>query len=1101
MVSAADLKCYKTTNGLGGAITATQIPHATPNNLFSNVPNNERVLGEDYYQCCYFKNGHANEAMDNFKLWLSQKSSAQASQQNTPVIAFDGINDYVDLTNDATLWSQSLTKFSFSFWIYPTAGWDGNSRRVVNHGGTSANSFRVEMSGSTVGEIRFMLRDAVPTSFQANTDTLVLNQWNFIICVYDNSLVSDNAKIYVNGVLGDSQGDSNAAINGSFVLQLADSVDDFKGKMKGFKFWKNTALSQTDVDNLLDGLDILVPSPDYWLPMHEGTGNPTDKISGSKVGTLTNGAAWEYTEAKVTFPDTTIKWAFDPILNSIVFDGSNDYVDCTNDATLWSQSLTKFSFSFWIFPTLAWDGTGRRILNHGDNLGHGFSCLLSDLTTGRIQFRCKNSVGSNFDAFFDTFTINQLHHIVCVYDSNLVSANVKIYVDGVLGGTTANLTEILNRSSILTLADSTTDFKGNMKDFRWWTNTALTQQNITDLNNGNDSAVPRPDYHLKMDEGTGNPVDFISRTKTATLTNGAAWQTSAQIIPDKYTAPVGVTWKELGSEPETPDFLKLAAGASFPIWVWYHVNANALSRLDDSEIFSYALDIPQGGTGTGGGTGGTTGPGYHYSPYATMPANAVTVPHSSSLNLSGPWTLACWFRTTKDYTADLAGYLITKGDYLTETAGNNINYALLISTDVDPNNVLEVLFENSSGNNFYNVSGVKVNDGIWHLGVGTWDGNFTRIYVDGVLKNSENFSGQTPDINTRDLIIGGHEDFMTYQGDQDEVRIWNVALTGEEIQGLYNGIVPRTENIIYENLFGGSDTGTGGGGGTGGNPPPTPTNYKIAFASDWGCESETDDVIDLINDNGYDIIVSAGDNAYASASCFTNRFEDLEAAGKVYGFAYGNHEYSESGGISPYLSFFGHPRTYFTFKFQNFFFLIIDSNINMDPGSAQHNFILSELQRVQNDNTITWKAAIYHHPPYGSPSEHSYNDGESVEAFHSLFEQYGVQFILSAHNHNMQRSHQVVRNNSNPESPTVVDSSPPFVGNNHTVIEVISGAGGHDSPGSLYDLGNKPSFMAYQSNAYNGLWEMIASNNGNTLTCSFVDTDGNKYDTFVINAS
>ena len=72
MAGAADLKVYKTTNHLGGAITATQIFNATPNNLFQNVTRAEQIAGTDEYKCCFFKNT-STESMDNFKLWLTQK--------------------------------------------------------------------------------------------------------------------------------------------------------------------------------------------------------------------------------------------------------------------------------------------------------------------------------------------------------------------------------------------------------------------------------------------------------------------------------------------------------------------------------------------------------------------------------------------------------------------------------------------------------------------------------------------------------------------------------------------------------------------------------------------------------------------------------------------------------------------------------------------------------------------------------------------------------------------------------------------------------------------------------------------------------------------
>src|SRR5215510_7948773 len=134
-----------------------------------------------------------------------------------------------------------------------------------------------------------------------------------------------------------------------------------------------------------------------------------------------------------------------------------------------------------------------------------------------------------------------------------------------------------------------------------------------------------------------------------------------------------------------------------------------------------------------------------------------------------------------------------------------------------------------------------------------------------------------------------------------------------------------------------------GGGGGGGNPEPTIPNFKIAFIGDEGCEPETNDVIQLIQNNDYDYVWSAGDHAYASASCWTNRFTVLKPN---FNSAYGNHEYSESGGTSPYKTFFGHTLTYFTTKYQNIQFIVMDTNIDIDQGSAQNQKVLQWLNEA-----------------------------------------------------------------------------------------------------------------------------------------------------------
>jgi len=373
---------------------------------------------------------------------------------------------------------------------------------------------------------------------------------------------------------------------------------------------------------------------------------------------------------------------------------------------------------------------------------------------------------------------------------------------------------------------------------------------------------------------------------------------SVQTIADKYTSPIGVSWNSLEPEPAATNIGNLAAGSSFPMWLWLHVNANAVARLDDGGVFSFNFQIPQGGTGTGGSGGGTGGTG----------------------------------------------------------------------------------------------------------------------------------------------------------------------------------------------------------GGTGGNPPPANTDFKVAVAGDWGCENATDDVLALINSQAYDFVVGVGDNAYASASCWTSKFKALKDSGK-FDSGYGNHEYEESGGIAPYKTFFGHNLTYFTHKFQNILFLFIDSNINMDPGSAQHNFILNALQQAANDNTITWKVGIIHHPWFGSSSQHTYNSGSSVQAFHQLFIDNKVSIVCTGHNHNFQRTFQVSYNAGSPTNPTVVDNTSPYAKTTAVLIHVITGTGGHDSGSSLYSLGSQPSFQAYQNRTHNGVWEMVASNNAQTLTCQFRDINGDVFDTFTITAT
>lgn len=59
------LKFFKTTNGLGGAVTAAESISATLNDIFDRFTGKETTDGGVFYACVYLKNDHAtDEAVD-----------------------------------------------------------------------------------------------------------------------------------------------------------------------------------------------------------------------------------------------------------------------------------------------------------------------------------------------------------------------------------------------------------------------------------------------------------------------------------------------------------------------------------------------------------------------------------------------------------------------------------------------------------------------------------------------------------------------------------------------------------------------------------------------------------------------------------------------------------------------------------------------------------------------------------------------------------------------------------------------------------------------------------------------------------------------------
>ena len=93
-----------------------------------------------------------------------------------------------------------------------------------------------------------------------------------------------------------------------------------------------------------------------------------------------------------------------------------------------------------------------------------------------------------------------------------------------------------------------------------------------------------------------------------------------------------------------------------------------------------------------------------------------------------------------------------------------------------------------AGKGDYFTSGLSttiVSDGRWHHIAGQVAQNVWRIYVDGVLENSNTYAYSGGDLRTPEPMTIGTYTYLTnfyFQGDLDEVRVWRTARTAADIQ-------------------------------------------------------------------------------------------------------------------------------------------------------------------------------------------------------------------------------------------------------------------------------------------------------------------------------
>jgi hypothetical protein len=92
---------------------------------------------------------------------------------------------------------------------------------------------------------------------------------------------------------------------------------------------------------------------------------------------------------------------------------------------------------------------------------------------------------------------------------------------------------------------------------------------------------------------------------------------------------------------------------------------------------------------------------------------------------------------------------------------------------------------------------INIIDGTWHHLVGVYNGTSQIIYLDGVLRASANVALGNIAGGTANNYIGARYNLVTavmLKGSVDEARVYNVALSAEEIKQLY-----RMGWTIYNN--------------------------------------------------------------------------------------------------------------------------------------------------------------------------------------------------------------------------------------------------------------------------------------------------------------
>jgi acid phosphatase type 7 len=159
----------------------------------------------------------------------------------------------------------------------------------------------------------------------------------------------------------------------------------------------------------------------------------------------------------------------------------------------------------------------------------------------------------------------------------------------------------------------------------------------------------------------------------------------------------------------------------------------------------------------------------------------------------------------------------------------------------------------------------------------------------------------------------------------------------------------------------------------------------------------------------------------------------------------GNHEANHAN----YYKYFALPKPefYYTFRYNNAQFFVIDTNKSPKPGDEQYQW----LERALLASKATWKICYHHHPCYSSDSDDYGNTWKDTSKLTDpraqhlipLYEKYGVDLVMNGHIHLYERTHPIRQGK--------VDSD-------RGIVHITSGGGG----GRLEDFQPTSAFFKNQ---------------------------------------
>ncbi|WBB68621.1 DNRLRE domain-containing protein [Micromonospora sp. WMMD812] len=190
---------------------------------------------------------------------------------------------------------------------------------------------------------------------------------------------------------------------------------------------------------------------------------------------------------------------------------------------------------------------------------------------------------------------------------------------------------------------------------------------------------------------------------------------------------------------------------------------------------------------------------------------------------------------------------------------------------------------------------------------------------------------------------------------------------------------------------------------TGTTPPPSGDPVLVG-AGDIANSGSGDTATAALLDTIPGTVFTTGDNVYnnGTASEFTSYYAPTWGRHKSRTRpSPGNHDYNTSG-ATPYYNYFGMQagpsgRGYYSYDLGNWHIVSLNSNISMSAGSAQEQWLRSDLAASTKPCTL----AYWHHPLFTSSSNHA--PSTSTRPLYQALYDHNADVVVWGHNHVYER--------------------------------------------------------------------------------------------------